>query len=68
MNSGHPLLQFFPIVGKGEPEAITKAFAELAEHMAERLPDNPERAQCLRKLLEARDNALRALAWKNPEE
>jgi hypothetical protein len=64
-----PLLQFFAFAHLKDPElqAVSKAFAELAEQMAERLPDNPERSACMRKLLEAKDCGVRSLLWKNPE-
>ncbi len=45
---------------KGEAKIIATAFAELAEHLSANLPRNPERAACLRKLLEANDCAVRA--------
>jgi hypothetical protein len=57
------ILQFFGANGrKGEAKIISTAFAELAEHLSANLPRNPERAQCLRKLLEANDCAVRAAA------
>lgn len=36
-------------------------FGILAENLLEILPDNPERAVALRKLLEAKDAAVRAV-------
>ena len=40
--------------------AISKPFCEMADHMCELLPRNPERTVMLRKLLEAKDAAVRA--------
>lgn len=42
-------------------QAISKPFADLAEHIDLSLPANPERAVALRKLLEAKDCAVRAV-------
>ena len=42
-------------------QAISKPFAELAEHLDLLLPANPERTVALRKLLEAKDCAVRAI-------
>lgn len=42
-----------------EKQAISKPFGELAKTVLE-LPANPERTACLRKLLEAKDCAVRA--------
>ena len=39
---------------------ISKPFCELASHITETLPQNPERTVALRKLLEAKDAAVRA--------
>lgn len=39
---------------------VSRPFAELAEQMVETLPRNPERTVALRKLLEAKDAAVRA--------
>lgn len=40
---------------------VSKPFGELAELVHARLPRNPERSTALRKLLEAKDAAVRAL-------
>lgn len=40
--------------------SISKLFAELAEHITQTLPRNPERTVALRKLLESKDAAVRA--------
>jgi len=39
---------------------IAAKFSELATHLTETLPRNPERTVALRKLLEAKDAAVRA--------
>jgi hypothetical protein len=41
-------------------QAVSKPFCELAERMALELPSNPETTAGLRKLLEAKDCAVRA--------
>lgn len=41
-------------------QEISMPFAELAKAMVEKLPRNPERTVMLRKLLEAKDCAIRA--------
>jgi len=45
---------------KGEPAEVSKPFCELAEYLHENLPSGAERATALRKLLEAKDCAVRA--------
>lgn len=62
-----PLLQFFKYQHLPEQlQAISRPFCELAETMAASLPRNPERTVMLRKLLESKDCAVRALIWKDP--
>jgi len=46
-------------------QAISRPFGEMAEQCAKLLPANAETTTCLRKLLEAKDCAVRALL---PEE
>jgi hypothetical protein len=41
-------------------QAASRPFCELARHIVETLPRNPERTVALRKLLEAKDAAVRA--------
>lgn len=41
-------------------QEISKPFSALAQQIAETLPRNPERTVALRKLLEAKDAAVRA--------
>lgn len=45
--------------------AVSRAFGELADVIVETLPRNPERTVALRKLLEAKDAAVRALLAKD---
>lgn len=45
-------------------QAVSKPFGELAKLIIESLPRNPERTVALRKLLEAKDAAVRALLAK----
>ena len=56
-----PLLQFF-VYGHLPPHLgeISKPFGELAQTIVDTLPRNPERTVALRKLLEAKDAAVRA--------
>jgi hypothetical protein len=41
-------------------QEVSKSFSELAQQVAERAPDNQETTVALRKLLEAKDAAVRA--------
>lgn len=43
---------------------VSRPFGDLAATMVETLPRNPERTAALRKLLEAKDAAVRALIAK----
>lgn len=66
----HPtptLIQFFTYehLRAGEPRDVSAQFCELARAMAARLPSNPEATVALRKLLEAKDAAVRATLWRN---
>jgi len=44
-------------------QAVSKPFGELAKHMVDSLPINAERTAGLRKLLEAKDCAVRAVLY-----
>lgn len=56
-----PLLQFFKTDHLPEPlRSVSEPFRELAERIESMLPRNPERTVALRKLLEAKDCAVRA--------
>jgi hypothetical protein len=45
-------------------QAVSKPFGEMAQTIVDTLPRNPERTVALRKLLEAKDAAVRALLAK----
>jgi hypothetical protein len=61
----HYLRQFFSYDHLPEPlQAVSQGFAELAGEMDETLPENPEKTTALRKLLEAKDCAVRAMIFK----
>lgn len=54
------MLQFFKYEHLPEKlQAISKPFCELAHKIAHDYPQNPERTVTLRKLLEAKDAAVR---------
>jgi hypothetical protein len=55
------MLQFFQH-GHLPPQlaAVSKPFCDLAKCIIDELPNNPERSSALRKLLEAKDAAVRA--------
>jgi hypothetical protein len=61
-----PLIQFFEY-GHLPPhlQPVSQAFAVLANSIVLMLPRNPERTVALRKLLEAKDCAVRAMLWRN---
>lgn len=60
-----PMLQFFAYEHlPAHLQAASAPFSALAEHMVTTLPRNPERSAGLRKLLEAKDCAVRALLYK----
>ncbi len=48
-----------------ERQAISKPFGEMAEMIIAKIPRNPERTVALRKLLEAKDAAVRASMAKD---
>jgi len=60
------LLQFFEYAHlPNDLQAISKEFHQLAYDLVEKLPRNPERTTALRKLLEAKDCAVRAALFHN---
>lgn len=65
-----PIIQFFAY--KHLPEnlqAVSRPFFNLAARIVEELPRNPERTTSLRKLLEAKDCAVRAALYRdNPKD
>jgi hypothetical protein len=59
------LMQFFAYEHlRADLQGISKPFGELAEHIVVTLPRNPERTVALRKLLEAKDAAVRAAVFR----
>lgn len=67
------LLNVFPLLRHFEwshlPEdlaAVSLQFCELAYQMADALPEGPEATECLRKLMEAKDCAVRAKIEARP--
>lgn len=65
MEEKEHIMQFFAFAHlPAHLQAVSRPFGELAEHIATTLPRNPERSAALRKLLEAKDAAVRALVAK----
>lgn len=61
---GDPL-QFFSFAHLPAPlKGVSQQFFELAANMEETLPRNPETDAMFRKLLEAKDCAVRALIYR----
>lgn len=59
------LLQFFAYEHlPPHLQTVSKPFGDLARSLVESLPSNAERTVALRKLLEAKDCAVRALLFK----
>ena len=59
------ILQFFAFEHlPGHLQAISKPFADMAHQLMQTLPQNAERTVAFRKLLEAKDAAVRALIAK----
>jgi hypothetical protein len=62
------MMQFFEYAHLPEHLQIVSApFGQLAKWMVDMLPQNAERTAGLRKLLEAKDCAVRAKLYKEPE-
>jgi hypothetical protein len=62
-----PIMQFFTYAHLPEAlQAVSKPFCTLAQHVIDTLPRNPERTVALRKLMESKDAAVRALIFKSP--
>lgn len=58
-------LQFFSYSHlKAELKDTSKLFSDLAEILADALPENQEKSACFRKLLEAKDCAVRAHVYQ----
>jgi hypothetical protein len=66
MSRDHYLLQFFEYqhLQSERLQIISKQFYHTAHYTSSMLPDNPEKTTALRKLLEAKDCAFRALLFK----
>jgi hypothetical protein len=61
-----PMLQFFAYDHlPGHLQAVSQPFSSLAREIDATLPRNPERTVALRKLLEAKDCAVRAMLWRD---
>jgi hypothetical protein len=59
------MLQFFAYAHlPAHLQVVSKPFCDLAELMVQKLPMNTERTAGLRKLLEAKDCAVRAVLFK----
>lgn len=59
------MLQFFAFAHlPAHLQAVSRPFCELADTVCATLPRNPERTVALRKLLEAKDCAVRALIYE----
>jgi hypothetical protein len=64
MMATEPMLQFFRYDHlPAHLQVVSRAFCDLATEIAETLPRNPERTVALRKLLEAKDCAVRAVIY-----
>lgn len=62
-----PILQYFTYDHLPDPlKDVSKCFSDLANYMEEILPRNPEKSTALRKLLEAKDAAVRAALPPTP--
>jgi len=61
-----PIMQYFTYEHLNpDLQLISEPFCKLAEQVVEMVPRNPERTVCLRKLLEAKDCAVRAAVTKD---
>jgi ferritin-like protein len=61
------MLQFFSYTHLPPTlQMVSQPFCDLAHDLVARLPSNPERTAALRKLLEAKDCAVRALIYQEP--
>lgn len=60
------ILQFFKYrhLPEGKMQSTSKLFSELADVLNQALPKNPESEVAFRKLLEAKDAAVRSLIYK----
>ena len=61
MQPAEPIMQFFEYAHlPPRLQDVSKPFGELADLIVDKLPRNAERTVALRKLLEAKDAAVRA--------
>ena len=59
------LLQFFDYGHLPEHlQVVSKPFHDLAHQLVDITPSNPERTEALRKLMEAKDSAVRSVIFK----
>lgn len=66
MNKKHYLLQFFKFEHlPTHLQEVSRPFGELAQTLVNTLPQNDETTTALRKLLEAKDCAVRGLLFVN---
>ena len=64
-NAPEHIMQFFAFAHlPAHLQEVSRPFGEMAARIVETLPRNPERTVALRKLLEAKDAAVRALLAK----
>lgn len=65
MDQSEHIMQFFSYSHlPPHLQEVSRPFGEMAERVVATLPRNPERTVALRKLLEAKDAAVRALLAK----
>lgn len=63
--TNEPILQFFGFTHlPPHLQEVSRPFAQHAVRIVNTLPRNPERTVALRKLIEAKDCAVRALIYK----
>lgn len=66
MDQQEHIMQFFAYAHLPDRlQLISQPFCKLAEAIVETIPRNPERTVALRKLLEAKDSAVRAMLAKD---
>ena len=60
------LMQFFTYAHLPDKlQQISKPFCDMADQLDNNLPNNPEKSAAMRKLLEAKDCAVRAELFKS---
>ena len=60
-----PILQFFSYAHlRPDLAEVSRPYSEQAARLVETVPRNPERTVALRKLLESKDAAVRAVLFK----